>query len=375
MDLMNIILNIIYSVLVLSFLVIIHELGHFFAAKFVKINTLEFGLGYPPTAKKLFRWLKTDFTLNWIPFGGFVRMQGEDEEKEKAEPGDFISASIPGRLLVILAGATVNFIFGIIAFSVLFGMTGIPTPINTARVGQIFPDSPAAQAGVPTDWNVVSVTVDDQIKQVSTIEETVLFIAQHKGQTVNLGMQGPCDPTCGTETKTIENVYIRSEQETPPGEGSLGLAFKDFDLVFYPGLKMVGYSISHGFSHALSMSLLIYNALGQLVSQIFTQGSVPTDITGPIGIVHQSVQLGIFSEGWFGVLSFAGILSVNLAVMNILPILPLDGGKAVMVLLELFFKRKKVFAIEQRLSQVGYVVFLGLLVLVTLKDIIGLVPR
>ncbi len=369
---MDVFLAILYSVLVLSFLVIIHEFGHFFAAKLVKIKTLEFGLGYPPLAKKLFRWLDTDFTLNWIPFGGFVRMQGEDEQATTTQNGDFSAASIPARMLVIVAGVCANYIFGIIAFAILYMIVGIPTAVDDARIAYVFPDSPAAQVKLPVDWKITEVITQAESVTVSTTKQAITELQQHKGKSVSVVMTGPCTPTCADATQTIEDIYIRTDAETPDGEGAMGIMFKEFELQFYPWWQMIAKSLVQGTTTALQLTVAIYDALGMLITELFTQGTVPKDVSGPVGIVDQAVELDLFDEGALAILDFAGMLSINLAIMNLLPFLPLDGGKGVMVLLELLFPKDKVFAIEQKLSQVGYIFFLALIVLITFKDVIGL---
>src|SRR5258708_6019281 len=128
------IFSIIAFILMLSLLVIIHELGHFLTARFFKIKIEEFGIGYPPRARTLFTWKGIPFTLNWIPVGGFVKMEGEDgsanedniQHKTKNSFGPFYTKPKWQRLIVILAGATVNFLFGVLAFSVIYSYVGIP---------------------------------------------------------------------------------------------------------------------------------------------------------------------------------------------------------------------------------------------------------
>ncbi len=160
------IITILVIVAVLAFLVLIHELGHFLAAKWAGVRVKEFGLGYPPRAMTLFRWDETDFTLNWIPFGGFVQMDGEDvldpdtyEEETSGEGEPFFERPWWQRLVVILAGATVNFIFGVVAFGIVYSIIGIPQPL-APYIDEVVDGTAAAAAGLPEDVRILALEAD-----------------------------------------------------------------------------------------------------------------------------------------------------------------------------------------------------------------------
>lgn len=372
--------GIIVFVLILSFLVLIHELGHFFAARWAGVKILEFGLGYPPKACKLFTWKGTDFTLNWIPFGGFVRLFGEDltpEEKLEKESntkqkGLFYQASIFKKLVIILAGATVNFIFGIIAFTIAFSVMGIPEQINTARIASLIPDSPATKAGLPEGYEIIRLQVGQETEQISTSEEAIDAIAKHRGQIVDLMLQGPCSGfICEEGYKTFQ-VYLRTEAETPKDGGSLGVVFDPVVFMKYPWWQMPFKSSWYGLQQALFLGKEILLALGKLGKDI-SGGQVPQDLAGPVGIVHQAQTSGLMSQGWLMILNFAGLLSVNLAIMNVLPLPPLDGGRAVLIFLEKVFDKRKLAKVEYYLNYGGYLLLIGLIIMVTIQDVIRIV--
>lgn len=367
-------------ILILSFLVLIHELGHFIAARRAGVVVHEFGLGYPPKALTLFTWKGTDFTLNYIPFGGFVRLAGEDlslEEKQALEAdkktkGQFFQASTLNKLYIILAGATVNMLFGILAFSVVFSNMGIPEPIDTARIGMISPDSPAAAAGIPEQVEIREIRIGEDSYAVGSTQEAVEVISAHPGSEAQLVTSGVCDGyTCAEEQQTFA-VYFRTESETPAGQGSLGIAFDPVTFVKYPWWQMPVKSSWYGIQQAVFLGQEIIFALGRL-GQDVGSGQVPQDLAGPVGIVHQASSAGILSEGWLMLLSFAGMLSVNLAIMNVLPIPPLDGGRAVFILLEKVFAKKKIAKLEYYLNYSGYLLLLGLIVFVTIQDVARIV--
>lgn len=370
-------MTVLILILVLSFLVIIHELGHLFAALWARIKVEEFGLGYPPVARTLFTWKQIVFSLNWIPFGGFVRMSGEEAHAEGTlaqKKGEFYHATVWQRLVVVLAGATVNFLFGVLAFTITFSSIGIPTPIQDARIGAVAENSPAAKSGLSEKQSVVGFVGKDGTF-VATVNRTdvVTFVKAHRGETVTAVLKGPCERVAcdGAEQRT--QVYIRTEAETPEKEGALGIIFQEAVLEFYPWWEMPLRSSYYGVTQALLMGREIIAALGGLVTGLVTRGDVPSELAGPVGIVHQAQSMGLVQEGFLAVLSFAGMLSINLAVMNVLPIPPLDGGKAFFTLLELVFSRKRLHLAEYWLNYSGYVFLMALIVLVTLRDVFRIV--
>jgi len=363
-------------IIILSFLVIIHELGHFLTAKWAKVKADEFGIGYPPKALKLFRWKGTDFTVNWIPFGGFVRMQGEesieeetDEKKGKKLSGQFYQASVFQKLVIILAGATVNFIFGVIAFTIVFSKMGIPEMITEPRIGAVEENTPAYEAGIPSNVNILAVKYQDQEFAVNTPEDLINKVYEHRGETITLITTGICEQKTCEQIKNEYPVYVRTQEETPEGEGAMGVAFDQVVFVFYPALEMPVRSAAYGIEQAFTLGWQIIEAFSGIITGIFTRGSLPTDVAGPIGIVHQAQSIGIFEEGWLTVLSFAGMLSINLAVMNVLPFPPLDGGRAVFIILEALFTKKRTKKLEYILNYGGYILLLGLIVVITIKDV------
>ncbi|NCN87635.1 MAG: hypothetical protein GW941_01930 [Candidatus Pacebacteria bacterium] len=378
---MNIFLQIIIFILVLSFLVIIHELGHLFAAKWAKIKVEEFGIGYPPRAFKLFKWGKVLFSLNWIPVGGFVKMIGEDgpdsdDKSNEDEDGlaPFYKRSAKQRLVVILAGVVVNLVFGIIAFSVIFGFKGIPTQIEGARIGLISPDSPAQEVGIRENTQIVSISSKDETTDITSVAQAVELLSNEKGNEITLTNTLPCSQeSCPKETEKFI-VKLRTDEETPAGEGSLGIGFSDYYYKFYPWYEMPLRSVWYGIQQAFFMVLMIVLALGQMLQQILG-GSIPQDVAGPVGIVDQAASSGIFTEGFLSILNFSAMISINLAVMNLLPIPALDGGRALFIILEKLLGKKRVNKIEGYANYGGMILLLGLIVLITGADIFRIITR
>jgi regulator of sigma E protease len=384
-------LEIIQFVLVLSFLVVIHELGHYFVAKWRKVRVEEFGIGYPPRAKKLFTYKGTLFSLNWIPFGGFVKLDGEDassEELEKSENKQFVAddtqheqpfykKSKASRLAIILAGAAINFLFGVVAFSIFFSVKGIPTIAPNPRIGEVAVNSPAATAGVPINVDILAIQAEGNKVETHSADDVIKGITGHQGQTVKLITSGPCvenEQKCQEEQQEFD-VYVRRKEETPSDQGSLGIRFGPVvTSTFYPWWQMPFRGAWYGTEQAFVLSYLIVTSLAEIISSSF-HGHIPGEVSGVVGIFDQGSKAGFFSNGPLILLNFAGIISVNLAVMNVLPIPALDGGRAVMILLESIVGKKKVASIEGSLNYVALLILIGLTLLITIKDVFRLFVR
>jgi regulator of sigma E protease len=394
--------EIILFVLVLSFLVIIHELGHYLTAKWCKIKVEEFGVGYPPRAKKLFTHKGTLFSLNWIPFGGFVKMEGEDtplpemqqflpEEKvsktkktssktpavvsddPKNAEGPFYTKSIPARLLVVVAGATVNLIFGFLAFSVFFSFKGIP--VFKPQIEEVMNNTPAAKAQIPAHVQILSIEADGNVVKTPRIEDVTKQVSSHLGKTITVITTGPCQDLTCEPTEHEYQVYIRTKEETPEGEGSMGIRFAQaVDFQFYPWYEMPFRGAAFGSTQAFDLIRIIFDSLHQIFLTL-VKGKVPQEVGSPIKIFEEGHKAGIFSQGPLILLNFAGIISINLAVFNLLPIPALDGGRAVLILLEKVVGKKRIALIEGYVNYGGLIFLMGLMLMIFAKDVIELIFR
>ncbi len=368
------IISVIVFLLILSVLVIIHELGHFLAAKSVGVEVEEFGIGYPPRAAKLFKKGGTLFSLNWIPFGGFVKIFGETRElvdKSKSQI-PFYEKSALSRLWVIVAGPFANIILGILCFSIAYSFVGIPTSLqDQARIAVVAPDSPAEAAGVPSNVAIIAVEAQGKRKPITSIDNAIETIAAYSGQEITLITSGLCKQDSCEELLQEFSVYIRSQEELAnvENQGALGVAFQSHYLKFYPWYEMPFRATVTGVSETLFLIRMTFIGLSDMLSGLFTAGKVPGDILGPVGIVHQASAMGIFNEGFLATLHFAGLLSTSLAVMNILPIPALDGGRAMFIMLEPLVGKKRLGKIEDTFNYGGFALLVGLLVLVTIRDI------
>lgn len=369
-------LTIVLFLLVLSFLVLIHELGHFLTARYFKVKIEEFGLGYPPRALTLFTWKGIPVTLNWLPFGGFVKMEGEDESQAPAaaakpkkktkvvdELGPFYSKPRLPRLIILLAGATVNFIFGVLAFTVIFSTVGIPVITGSPIVAEALP-GPAQTAGIKAgDVIFAAGKTGEPLHSTGRLSEFVRWISHQADQDMVLQVQRE------GQTQNI-TVHTRSRRDIAGGKGALGVALNQpTKLTFYPWYEMPVRSAAEGIYQSWDFSLTILDSLRTMAENTLVFGRVPTDVAGPIGIAREAQKEKIFSAGWLVVLNFMAILSINLAIMNVLPIPALDGGRAFFILLETVVGRKRIAKVEGYVNSIGFVALLILILLISAKDL------
>lgn len=358
-------LDLVIFFVALSVLVVIHEFGHFFAAKKVGIKVEEFGLGIPPRAigKKIGETL---WSLNWLPIGGFVRMYGEDPnmaESESRKMGDraFVNKKPWQKFIVVIGGVVMNLVLAVLIFSVVYKITGVPTDTGRVEITGVAPGSPAELVGLKEGQVVFQV---GQLK-VSKSQELVSEVAKYKGKTVDLLVR---------KTETSEPVWLKAEvrQNPPAGEGALGIAVSNTKTEqiawwqIYKGVKA-------GFAEAYHWAVVILSGLKQMAMDVF-EGKKPTDVAGPIGM-YQATSAIRQNQGMLALLHFFGIISVNLAVMNILPFPALDGGRMVFVIWEWISGRKANPIWEGRLHQVGMMVLLALIGVVAVSDVFRILGR
>ncbi len=327
------------TLFLLVVLILGHEFGHFIAAKLMKIRVDEFGVGFPPKILSR-KWGETEYSLNLLPFGGFVKIHGEDELAKKTEDPKrgFSSQPFWKKVIVISSGVLMNFVIGWFAFSAVLGI-GMPDGI---QIQDVAPMSPAAEAGFTAGEIITGFTSTDDFSN---------FINEHRGEVIILN---------GKE--------VTPRIETPEGEGPLGIAF-----AFNEGVSLGFFeSITAGFKLAVEVLWAILAALGGFMLGIFTGNfSVLKEVSGPVGVfvvVKEATQLGFIH-----LVQLLGLISLNLAVLNIIPFPALDGGRLLFTLLQKVFGNN-VFnkKLELVVNVAGFVFLISLMILVTIKDIINL---
>ena len=359
------IITILIFILVLTVLVLIHELGHFVVAKFFKIKVEEFGFGLPPriVGKK---FGETLYSLNWLPIGGFVKLYGEDEAgggrisglksqitNLKDKDRTFYGRAWWQRALVIVAGVVMNFLLTFVVISFLFGVVGVSVPGNKVYVDNVLKGSPADTAGLKKGDIIEDL---NGVKIISTIQliETTKTNLGHK---MNLRVLSD-----GRQ----ENLEITPRVNYPKDQGPMGIVIsQNIELKKYPWYQ----APIEGFKMTIDQTIMLVLAGGALIGQIFSTGQIPSySVAGPVGVAQLTGQVAKTS-GAVGVLSLLGLLSLNLGIINILPIPALDGGRLFFILIEGITRRKVHPKLENYAHTIGMILLLALIALITLHDL------
>jgi regulator of sigma E protease len=346
--------------LILGVLVVIHELGHFVAARLAGVRVLEFGIGFPPRARVLRSKGETLYTLNWLPIGGFVKLEGEDGD-HAADPRSFSAKSLPVRLLILVAGVVMNLV---LAFAIFTGIIWLASPLAGLRFHEVEPGSPAAVAGLVAGDSIVA--IDGQRFQILTGPGIIGTLREKAGQTVVLTV----DSADGTRRDVT--VTLRDQAAIEANKGALGIVGKTKPFeAYFDGVTTtndLGTAIRLGADETIRWMGLVVGGLGTLVSSVAADPTAPPPVSGPIGI---AVQIGdlFFKAGPAMTLFVAGILSANLAVINILPFPPLDGGRMLMITLKRLFGPRISLRAEQMTYLVGFAFLFAFLIWVSGFDI------
>ncbi|MDQ7030189.1 MAG: RIP metalloprotease RseP [Ardenticatenia bacterium] len=334
---------------ILGVLVFVHELGHFLVAKWARIRVLEFGFGYPPRLLTLFRHKGTEYTLNLLPIGGFVRMLGEEDP---SHPESLAAQPPPVRAAVLLAGPMMNIWLAVLLFALL-GVVGVPAGPFTGRVEVVgvAEGSPAAEAGLEVG-DVLLYVAGQRVSHTQQVQAIVLKF-----------LERPMSITVEREGELID-VTLTPRADPPRRQGWLGVEIiNQRAMVRYDPLR----AILFGLRETGRVVRLIVQGVAQII-----EGTARTDVAGPIGIAQVTGELA--REGRFITLvNFAAFLSVNLAILNLLPFPALDGGRLLFVLVEWARGGKRVDPQKEGLVHfIGMIVLLSLMLFITYFDVLRL---
>lgn len=342
--------------LILSVLVIVHELGHFFAAKWFGIRVDEFGLGYPPRATKLFHTRGTDFTLNWLPFGGFVRIFGEDPSEENLHArGSFQSKYRGIQAVVLAAGVFCNLIFAwiLISLGLAVGLpapAGLSIPIENPQtvITAVIPNSPAAESGLKSGDAIIS------INGVTVSPESAVGVIGNSS--------GPLDLEV-SRGKSVSHFYIEPHEGIVAGQKAIGISMElvgttnlSFARAFWEGARITS-----------ELTVITAKALGTFIVQAFIGRADLSNVTGPVGLVGLVGDARELGLGYL--LSFTAMISLNLSLINLLPFPALDGGRLLFVAIEAVTRKRIPSRIFNTFNTIGFALLILLMILVTLHDV------
>ena len=335
-------LTILAAIFVVGVLVTVHEFGHFITAKMTGMRVDEFAIGFGP---KIYQQKdgETLYSLRAIPLGGYNKIAGMDPD-DPVEPNAFNSKPIPARMLVILAGALMNFILPIILFSGIFMVEGRLQLVNEPVLGTVVDEMAAARAGLKAGDRIV--TIDG--KNVKTWTDVVL----------NLRMAGTEEVTLTAERNGVLQTYKMTPMfDKDAGRPLIGVSpkFSKESLGFFGSIK-------EGFIYTKNIGLSMVSGLYRIVS-----GNAPADVAGPIGVAQMAGQVA--EKGLLPLMNFVAFLSINLGVINLLPLPALDGGHFVLLLLEALRGKPLGGKAMTNIQMVGVALILALTVFSTFKDI------
>jgi regulator of sigma E protease len=366
--------TILIFVIILGALVFVHELGHFMVARWNGIKVDEFGFGFPPriggfvkdsaTGKYRFvfgnedvRSEHTIYSVNWIPLGGFVRIEGEDGS-HMDDPNSFAAKPAWIRVMVLGAGVFMNFVLAWILISSVF-MLGLPQPIESGQrdrypdakvqIVDVRKESPAASMGLQPGDTIVAINS----QKIESLEAVSDIITANKGKEIAISVDRFGKPLTLSGTPRVES---------PQGEGALGISFSETAVISYPWYE----AFYHGAEAVYAITVAILDAFGKMIASLFGAPKVPVDVTGPVGIVYMTKQMSDLGIAYL--LQFAALLSINLGIINILPIPALDGGRILFVLIAKLKGSPVSQKIEGMIHQVGFILLLLLMLLVTVRD-------
>ena len=420
----NVATNIFAFVLVLGILIFVHEAGHFFVAKLFRVRVLVFSFGF---GQRLFGFKKgdTDYRVSLIPLGGYVRMAGDmPEENQTGEPDEFLSKPKWQRLLILLAGPLMNLLIAI-TFVAGLNMIGTETLIDRSTIGEVTPGKPAAQAGLQVGDQIVAVDGE----AVKKFEDLRIVIGTHAGQPLRVDYirNGVRHTTTMTPVKEdtefgpvgkvgigpwIDPIVGRVDPNSPaaraglhPGDRILAAGGQPitrftqlYDIFDRAKGKAIPFVVARGSAQVavvlpptklpgfgpptqirkLSFVPALRDSLaenGKIVGYTFAtigrlvrgQGSVK-EVSGPVTLARLSGDM--LREGFIAVVAFMAMISLQLGIMNLLPIPVLDGGHIMVLLIEGVVRRDLSIRVKERIQQVGFAVLAALMIVVLYNDVI-----
>ncbi|MGI6552155.1 MAG: RIP metalloprotease RseP [Clostridia bacterium] len=335
-------MTIILTILILGILIFVHELGHFLAAKLVGIRVHEFALGMGPllVARKVG---ETTYSLRAFPIGGFNRMAGM-EPGEADDPRGFNKKSVGQRMGVIAAGSLMNFVLAIIFFIVVF--MGIGVASNSNMIAGVTEGSPAQQAGLQAGDRLVAIDG----KPTPTWMDLTGIIRSSPEQDLHITVER------GNERF---QVTVHAQLNVQENVGMIGIKRHFEKTGFFAAIKM-------GISYSLAIIIAIIKDLVKMIT-----GQVAADVAGPVGIVHLVGEAAGF--GWATLINFAGLLSLNLGLINLLPIPALDGSRLIFLGIEGLRGRPINPENENFIHFIGFALLIALMLLITYKDILRII--
>lgn len=366
------IITILIFLAVLSLLVFVHEAGHFIVAKRSGMKVHEFGFGFPP---RLFgiqkvngKWKivwgnkedgaqDTVYSINWIPLGGFVKIMGEDNDSTDEQ--SFVNKPFWRRFFTLSAGVIMNFILAGVLLAICYGV-GSPVAVQSldqvpqgakftdTRVAiiDVASNSPAEKAGIQQSDIVVS--IDGQ--QFDNVQAFQDYVRANKGKEMNFEVK---------RINEIKSFKVQSTAEPKEGEGVVGVGLALYGKLRFSPLPAIGQGFQTAYQQLAAIATGLYD--------LFTSGEGVKSLGGPVKIAQITGQIA--DTGFIPLLQFAAFLSLNLALLNALPIPALDGGRILFLLIEKVRGKRNNAKLEQYANAIGFIVLLLLMLVISVRDV------
>lgn len=379
---------------VLGFLIFIHELGHFAAAKWFGIKVTEFGFGFPPRIVGL-RYKGTVYTLNWIPLGGFVRMVGEEDP---SHPRSFAGQPVWKRATVLVAGSAMNLVFPVAVFAVLFTLPH-DAVVGTVTITGVSPDSPARAAGLRSHDTILEVEGKKVDNHMEVVREVMSRLGRPTEFTIRRGLvatglpfspelapvesvtvvprlrppeqvvvEHVVDPTTELSLQEARNVRPNAQVGDRIRQGAIGVLVSTANPKIVKRSFPVWEAVPMAFSRVWGVVTLTQAGLSQ-----WARGGPDPGIAGPVGIAQVTGEIAeeVPALGFSPLFELVALLSISLGVINLLPIPALDGGRLVFVLIEWIRRGKRIPPRREGLiHMVGFALLIGFIVAMSYRDVV-----
>lgn len=355
-------MSIFFIVVLFTLIILFHEFGHFVAAKWARTRVEEFGIGFPP---RLFgkQFGETLYSVNLLPLGGFVKIFGEDDGNPN-DPCNFASKHIGIRALIIAAGVFMNIFF---AFLLYMGghMVGLPTTIESdelavrardvrVQIIEVLQNSPASLGGLQVGDAIIELHSAEETLSIVRTQDVREFVTRHAGEEITIEIAR------GSEHRELA---ITPRLNPPAGQGALGIAMVRTGIVSYPLWE----APLRGAESTLGTMGALVEGFKRMFSRLFEDGQIAGDVSGPVGIARMAGEIG--DLGLVYLIPFAAFLSLNIAILNVVPFPALDGGRLLFLLIE-FVKRSPVDRrLEHVIHMIGFAILLLLMLAITFRDV------
>jgi len=356
--------SIISFIIVLGVLVFVHELGHFLFAKLFGVKVLKFSLGF---GSKIVgrKWGETEYLLSAFPLGGYVKMFGENKEEKEISPDEqprsFSHKPVWQRFGIVAGGPVFNILFAVFLFFAMFFLAGLPEPVDTTTIGKIAPDSAAERAGIQAGDMVLSINghqttswtqVSDLIRESGGKEVTL--VVKRDGENVTIQAL--------PEMEKIKNIFGEEVGE----RYMLGITRSE-NIVYQK--TTLGGALQAAFIQTWNLSYLTVMGIVKIIERVIPA----TELGGPIRIAEIAGQQ--MEAGWINLIYFMGLLSVNLGILNLLPIPVLDGGHLMFLTIEGLRRKPLNDRTMEMFQKIGIFLLVSLMVFVFYNDILRIVQR